>query len=53
MPDLQVQVRDRDIVIVKPSAGLSMTLAASVSLSAKRTSVGLDGLAYWSPVSAF
>lgn len=25
MPDLQVQVRDRDIVIVKPSAGLSMT----------------------------
>jgi len=25
MPDLQVQVRDRDIIVSKPSIGLSMT----------------------------
>jgi hypothetical protein len=25
MPDLQVQIRDRDIIVSKPSIGLSMT----------------------------
>jgi len=53
MPDLQVQIRDRDIIVSKPSLGFSMTYRKAPNgpmleaLDPIRGKVGKEELSFW------